>query len=132
MTEELEEKLNELLGLKKQLEKETDEQRKINTSSVLRQYEKEAKYARIRCRVGLAIGFVFMVFGVIGFCSTKLIVMGVDITGPSKLIFGAVGLLVGIVIPISAKLGLRISQSKLAILQELKEFELRIMEMLKK
>jgi uncharacterized membrane protein len=132
MTEELEEKLNELLELKKQLEKETEEQRKTNTSSVLRQYEKEAKYARIRCMVGLAIGLVFMLFGVIGFCSTKLIVMGVDITGPSKFIFGAVGFLLGIVIPISAKLGLRISQSKLAILRELKEFELRILEILKK
>jgi hypothetical protein len=132
MTEELEEKLNELLGLKKQLEEASEEQRKIDTSSVMRQYKKEAKCARIRCWVGLVIGFVFIELGVIGFCSTKLIVMGVDITGPSKFIFGAVGMLLGIIIPISAKLGLRISQSKLAILQELKQFELRITEMMKK
>ncbi|HUT28799.1 MAG TPA: hypothetical protein VMX13_03320 [Sedimentisphaerales bacterium] len=132
MTEELEKKLNELLGLKKQLEEATEEQQKINTSSLLGQYKKEAKYARIRFWVGVVIGFVFIELGVIGFCSTKLSVMGVDITGPSKFIFGALGMLVGIVIPIGAKLGLRISQSKLAILEELKQFELRITEMLKR
>jgi len=131
MTEELEEKLSELLGLKKQLEEITAEKQKAATSSALEQYKKEARTSRIRFWVGLAIGLVFIEFGVIGFCSTRLIVMGLDITGPSKFIFGAIGMLLGIVIPIAAKLGLRISQSKLAILQEMKEFELRITEMLK-
>lgn len=132
MTEELEKKLNELLGLKKQLEEATEEQRKINTSYVLEQYKKEARSARIRFWVGIVIGFVFIELGVIGFCSTKLIVMGIDVTGPSKFIFGAIGAFLGIIIPITASLGLRIRQSKLAILQEMKQFELRITEMLKK
>ena len=128
----MEKKLNELLGLKKQLEEITEEKQKTATTSVLEQYKKEARSARIRCWIGLALGFVFIQLGVIGFCSTKLVVMGFDITGPSKFIFGAIGLFLGIIIPMVAKLALRISQSKLAILQELKQFELRMTELLKK
>lgn len=132
MTEELEKKLSELLGLKKQLEEATDERKRMATASVIEQYKKEARNSRIRSWVGILIGLVFIELGVIGFCSTKLNVMGIDITGPSKFVFGAIGMLLGIVIPIAAKLGLRISQSKLAILQEMKQFELRMTEMLKK
>ena len=132
MTEELEKKLNELLGLKKQLEEATEERKKIAAASALEQYKKEARNSRIRFWFGIVIGFVFIELGVIGFCSTKLMVMGVNLAGPSKFIFGAIGMLLGIVVPIAAKLGLRISQSKLAILQEMKQFELRMRELLTK
>ena len=64
--------------------------------------------------------------------ATELRVIGYDVlTGPFKYILIGIGIL-GLYIPIAAKLGLRISQSKLAILQEMEQFELRITEMLKK
>jgi hypothetical protein len=128
MTEELEKKLSELLGMKKQLEELTTEKREINTSLMFEQYKKEARSSKIRLWVGLAIGFVFIEFGAIGFASTKLIVMGVDVTGPSQYVFGAVGVLLGIIIPITAKLGWHITQCKLSILQELKQMEMRVLD----
>jgi len=132
MTEELEKKLNELLGLKKQLEEITEDKKKSDATSLFEKYKKEARSNRIRLWIGIVISLIFIELGVIGFCSTKLIVMGVDITGPSKLIFGAVGMMLGLYTLIAAKLGFVIKQSKLSILREMKEFELRITEMLKK
>ena len=42
MTEELEQKLNELLGLKKLLEEATDEKQKTVTTPVVNKYRKKA------------------------------------------------------------------------------------------
>lgn len=131
MTEELEKKLNELLGLKKLLEKVTQGKMERETSSVLEQYKKEARSSRIRFWVGVAMGIVFVWLGVIALTATELRLIGFDVTGPFKFILIGIGIL-GLYIPLVAKLGLRISQSKLAILQEMKQFELRMMEMLKK
>jgi hypothetical protein len=132
MTEELEQKLNELLGLKKQLEEIAEAKQKDKTSPVLEQYKKEARSARIRFWVGIAIGIVFVELGVMALTATELRVMGYDVlTGPFKFVLIGVGIL-GLYIPLAAKLAYRISQSKLTILQEMKQFELRITEILKK
>lgn len=124
MTEELEKKLNELLGLKKQLEEITEEKKKAVTSEVLEQYKKEARLSLIRYRVAFGIGLAqYIVF----------VVLALRIYNNDTLKFVFIGIAVlGLGIPMVAKLGLRISQSKLAILQEIKQFELRINEMLKK
>ncbi|MGB2808331.1 MAG: hypothetical protein WBC22_11350 [Sedimentisphaerales bacterium] len=132
MTEELEQKLNELLGLKKQLEEVTEEKQKTVAAPVLEQYKKEARTARIRFWIGLVIGIVFIELGVMALTATELRVMGYDVlTGPFKFVLIGIGIL-GLYIPLAAKLAYRISQSKLSILQEMKQFELRITEMLKK
>ncbi len=132
MTEELEKKLNELLGLKKILEEVTEGKQKTVTSPVLEQYKKEARSARIRFGIGIAIGVVFIELGVMALTATEVRVMGYDVlTGPFKFVLIGVGIL-GLYIPLAAKLAYRISQSKLTILQEMKQFELRMMEMLKK
>jgi hypothetical protein len=124
MTEELEKKLNELLGLKKQLEEITEEKKKAATSEVLERYKKEARLSLIRCRVGLGIGlalyivYLTLAFSIYNNDTIKFVCIGIAI--------------LGLAVPMVAKLGLRISQSKLSILQEMKQFELRITEMLKK
>ncbi len=133
MTEELEKKLNELLGLKKQLEEATDERRRIATSSVLEQYKKEARRARIRFLIGFVMGLLFMWLGILGLCSTKVIIMGHDISGtPAQYVLGAIALLVGVFDVSLTVIASCIRQSKLAILAEFKQFELRITEMLRK
>ncbi len=132
MTEELEKKLNELLGLKKQFEEATDERRRIATSSVLEQYKKEARRARIRFLIGFVMGLLFMWLGILGLCSTKVIIMGHDISGtPAQYVLGAIALLGGVFDVSLTVIAWCIRQSKLAILAEFKQFELRITEMLK-
>jgi hypothetical protein len=122
MTEELEKKLDELLGLKKQLEEMTAEKSKDITSSVLRQYKKKLRSNFIRFCVAVAIGFIICSFGWLIYTRTTDVVY---IRCPIIMSAG-IGLIV------FAKLCWLIRQSKLSILQEMKEFELRIMEMLKK
>jgi hypothetical protein len=133
MTEELENKLNEILGLKKQLEEATAEQRKANTQTVLEEYKREAKRSRIRVVFGLIIALVFMELGALFLGSTKVIIMGHDISGtPAQYVFGGTFMLLGVCLISITVITARIKQSKLAILQEFKQFELRLMEMLKK
>lgn len=131
MTEELEQKLNELLGLKKQLEETTTEQRKKNTLSVLEQYKKEARRARIRSMIALAISIVFMWIGALGLGSTTIIIMGHDISGtPAQYALGGTFILLGVFVISITLLGSVIRASKLQILAELKQFELRLTELL--
>lgn len=122
MTEEMEQKLTELLGLKKQLEEITEEKRQKVTSSVLERYRKEARLSLIRFCVAAALGWGMVVFGTIIFVKHTDVVY---ISCPTVIIAGLLFMLV-------AKVSWLIRQSKLTILQEMKEFELRIMEMLKK
>jgi uncharacterized protein with PQ loop repeat len=122
MTEELEKKLNELLGLKKQLEEITEEKKKAFTSSVVERYKKEARLTSIRFWVAFALGYSLVIFGLIIYVRTHDLIY---IDCPTIIIAG-LGLMV------FAKLGLLIRKSKLSVLQELKQFELRITEMLKK
>lgn len=132
MSEELEQKLNELLGMKKQLEELTAEKRKMNTSSTLEQYKKEARLGKIRLWVAIVISFVFLEVGAIILSSTKIIVMGTDITGHSQYILGGTAWIIGLTIAFSASIGWRIRQSKLTVLQELKQTELRILDAIEK
>ena len=132
MTEELEKKLNELLGFKKQMEV-TAEQSKKNTLSVLEKYKKEAKRARIRSFIALIIGTAFIWFGAHGLGSTEIIILDHDISGtPAQYALGGTSVLLGIFLISLSLLSSCIRESKLQILAELKQFELRITEMLKK
>jgi hypothetical protein len=133
MDEELEKKLNELLGFKKQLEEANAEQHKINTLSMVEKYKKEAKRAPIRSRIALAISFVFILFGSLGLGSTKIIIMNQDISGtPAQYVFGGTSMMIGFFLISITLLGSIIRATKLQILIELKQFELRLTEMLKK
>ena len=133
MSEELEKKLNELLGMKKQMEEATAEQRKKNTLSVLKEYKKEAKRSRIRSLIALIIGMVFLLFGAAGLGSTQIMIMGHDISGtPAQYALGGTFMLLGVFLISITLLGSCIRVSKLQILAELKQFELRIIETLKK
>jgi hypothetical protein len=133
MTEELENKLNEILGLKKQLEESTAEQRKATASSVLEQYKKEAKRARIRYLIGFIMSIVFMLFGAAGLGSTEIIIMGHDISGtPAQYALGGTFMLFGVYVISITVVTACIRQSKLQILAEMKHLELKITDMLKK
>lgn len=132
MTEELEKKLTELLELKKQFEQVNEGRRKEIVSSLANQWKKEARNSRIRFWVGVVMGLVFIELGVISICSTELKVMNVDVPDRVRFFFGAMGVVFGIVVPSAAKLGLHLTQTRLSILHEMKQFELRMMELLKK
>ncbi|MHC4284900.1 MAG: hypothetical protein ACYSWZ_18310 [Planctomycetota bacterium] len=103
MTEELEQKLNELLGLKKQLEEITEGKQKTVASSVVKKYKKKTILNWVFFWLTFMLGMAFISFG-----------------------------LIVILILTFARMLFRIRQNKLAILQEMKQFELRITEMLKK
>jgi hypothetical protein len=120
MTEELEAKLNELLGLKKHLDDAVREKQNAALASVLEQYRKEARSSTIRLWVGIVLGVVLVELGVIGIHST----------GPGQYLLCGFGIL-GLYLPIAAKLGFTIKQSKLAVLYEIKQLELRMTELLK-
>jgi uncharacterized transporter YbjL len=122
MTEELEKKLNELLGLKKLLEEATEEKQKTATSSAVNKYKKESKFNLIRCCIVIVLGWGMVVFGVIVYQLTHDVVY---IDCPTIII-------AGLLLMIVAKICWLIRQSKLTVLQEMKQFELRITEMLKK
>ena len=121
MTEELEKKLNELLGMKKQLEEITEHKKQ---NAIFNQYKKEAKSARIRFWVGFSLGLL-------GYWSFVGLAGCIYNNNFLKFIFMGIGILC-LSLPGFAKLGWVIRQSKLTILQEIKESELRILEMLKK
>jgi len=122
MTEELEQKLTELLGLKKQLEEITEERRQKVTSSVIERYKKEARLSLIRFCVAAALGWGMVVFGAIIFVQHTDVVY---INCPTIIVAGLILMLV-------AKLAWLIRKSKLSILQEMKQLELRITELLER
>ena len=124
MTEEMEKKLNELLGLKKQVEEMMEGKRNSAISETIEKYDKEIRAGVIRYYVGIAIGLAqYLVFVVLG--------MGTYNNDTLKFIFIGIGL-VGLGVPMVAKLGLLIKIGKLSILKEMKQFELRITDLLKK
>ncbi len=131
MTEELENKLNELLGLKKQLEEITEEKKKTVTASVIGQYKKETRFNLIRFWGKLVLGLVLFLVGWIGVViGIHTYVNGIP-QGTYQIFLLFIGIL-GFGIIIIARLQFDIIKTKLSILQEMKEFELRITEMLKK
>ena len=123
MTEELENKLNELLGMKKQIE-ELYTDNKIGEYEILLKFEKQGRMSKIKYIVNVA-AFLFM--GVIGYFMLYN-------TAPSSssqtealiIIIGACVLFSG------GEIKHHNTKNKLAILKEIKQFELRLTEMLKK
>ncbi|MHC4085310.1 MAG: hypothetical protein ACYSU3_03460 [Planctomycetota bacterium] len=122
MTEELEQKLNELLGLKKQLEEITEGKQKTVASSVVKKYKKKTILNWVFFWLTFMVGMAFISFGLIVIQHTDGVLY---IDSPTCII-------VGLLILTFARMLFRIRQNKLAILQEMKQFELRITEMLKK
>lgn len=122
MTEELEKKLNELFGLKKLLEEVTEEKQKTVTAPVVKKYKKKTILNWVFFWLTFVLGMAFISFG--------LIVL--QLTDGVLYIDCHTCIIVGLLILIFARMLFRIRQNKLAILQEMKQFELRITEMLKK
>jgi hypothetical protein len=122
MTEELEKKLNELLGLKKQLEEITEEKQKTATASALGRYRKESIINLLLFCTGLGFGWALIVLGAVAMARQNDVI---NISAPAIL-------LVGLIVLIAAKLQWIISRTKLSILQEMKQFEIRVTELLKK
>ena len=122
MTEELEKKLNELLGLKKLLEQVTEEKQKTVTAPVIKKYKKKTILNWIFFWLTFVLGMTFVSFGLIV----------IQLTDGVLYIDCQTCIIVGLLILIFARMLFRIRQNKLAILQEMKQFELRIMETLKK
>jgi len=122
MTEELEKKLNELLGLKKQLEEATEEKQKTVTATILGRYRKKTLFISIFYWINYGIGVALLMLGLIDITRTRRLVVIDDTTL----------VIAGLVILIFSTLAYLVIKSKLSILQEMKQFELRITEMLKK
>ena len=122
MTEELEKKLNELLGLKKLLEQVTEEKQKTVTAPVVKKYKKKTILNWVFFWLTFVLGMALISFG--------LIVL--QLTDGVLYIDCQTCIIVGLLILTFARMLFRIRQNKLAILQEMKQLELRIMEKLKK
>jgi len=122
MTEELEKKLNELFGLKKLLEQVTEEKQKTVTAPVIKKYKKKTILNWVFFWLTFVLGMAFVSFGLIV----------IQLTDGVLYIDSNTCIIVGLLILIFARMLFRIRQNKLAILQEMKQFELRITEMLKK
>jgi len=122
MTEELEKKLNELLGLKKLLEEVTEEKQKTVTAPVVKKYKKKTILNWVFFGLTFVLGMAFVSFGLIVIQLTDG-VLNIDCN---------TCIIVGILILIFARVLFRIRQNKLAILQEMKHLELRITEKMKK
>ena len=122
MTEELEKKLNELLGLKKLLEEVTEEKQKTVTAPVVKKYKKKTILNWVFFWLTFVLGMAFVSFG--------LIVL--QLTDGVLYIDSNTCIIVGILILTFARVLFRIRQNKLAILQEIKQLELRITEKMKK
>jgi hypothetical protein len=119
MTEEMEKKLNELLGLKKQIEEITADKKKSDAVSV---YEEQGRKTKVYYYIYLAISIVIMLLGLSGLYLN---------TGRYQLLslFAA---LVGFESTVLMKMWYHTITSRLAILRELKQFELRMTELLQK
>jgi len=118
MTEELENKLNELLGLKKQLDELTTDKKISDASSV---FEEKKKKIKIHFFIWFAAMVVLMLFGLLGVFMN---------TGKYQIISLFYGLM-GFESTVLMKMWYHTVTSKQTILQEMKKSELRIMETLK-
>ena len=119
MTEELEKKLNELLGLKKQIEEMTADKKKSDAASV---FEEKSRKTKVYYYIYFGVSLGIMLFGIWGIYMN---------TGKYQILslFYAV---LGFESTVLMKMWYNIITTRLAILQEMKQFELRITEMLKK
>lgn len=120
MTEELERKLNELLGMKKQLEELKADKKKTDAVS---EFETKSRKAKTILYIYLIICVGITLVGVVG------IQKNTGIANQFMALFMAI---VGFEGTVLMKLWFHVTQARLTVLQEMKQFELRITEMLKK
>jgi hypothetical protein len=119
MTEEMEKKLNELLGMKKQLDELTLEKGKLDANSA---FDEQTRKIKKHFYIWLALTIIIMLVGVIGLLLNS---------GKYQIISLFYALL-GFEGSILMKIWYHTMATKLAILKEMKQFELRITEILKK
>jgi hypothetical protein len=120
MTEDIEKKLNELLGLKKQMEELAADKKKTDTVS---EFEGKSRKTKTILYIYLVICVGIMLIGVSG------IEMN---TGIDKKLIALFMAIVGFEGTVLMKLWFHITQNRLTILQEMKQMELRITELLQK
>ena len=118
MTEELEKKLNELLGLKKQIEELAVDKRKFDASSV---FEGKKRKTKVYFYICFAVTLGIMLFGMVG------IFMNTGKYQIISLFYAVLGFESNVLI----KMWYHTITTRLVILQEMKQFELRITAMLK-
>lgn len=119
MTEELEKKLGELLGMKKQLEELTTEKRK---SEALTTFAKKKKKLLLYYWIFIALYVVVALGGISGIYTE---------TGSDQ-IFCLLVALIGCEGTILIKMWYHTNNSRLLILEEMKQFELRMTVLLEK
>jgi hypothetical protein len=119
MTEEMEKKLNELLGLKKQLEEIAADKKESDTTTV---FAERSRKTKVYFYIWFAVSIGIMLMGFIGISMN---------TGKDQIIALFIAV-VGFESTVLMKMWYHVIATKLAILQEMKQFELRITEMLKK
>jgi hypothetical protein len=122
MTEELENKLNELLGMKKQLE-ELAADKKIAKDEILLKYEEQGRMSKIIYNVCGATSFILCILGCLFLYTTPFPKVQ---NGALTIFIFAAALLT------AAEIKHHNTKNKLTILKEIKQLELRITEMLKK
>ena len=118
MTEELEKKLNELLGMKKQLD-EITANKKISDISL--DFEAKKRKTKIIFYIYIAISACVAIYGISAMennSGNQFIALFIAIVGFENTVL--------------MKMWYHTIITKLTILQEMKEFELRITDMLKK
>ena len=119
MTEELEKKLNELLGMKKQLEDLTANKEKSEVSS---DFEKKKRKVLIYFYIYFGITLAIMIYGIIGIHMN---------TGKYQImsLFYAI---LGFEGTVLMKMWYHTITNRLVVLREMKQFELRMTEIVKK
>jgi hypothetical protein len=122
MSEELEQKLNDLLVIRKQLEEGNEEQQKTAAASVIKRYKNKAMLNWMLFWLKFGLGMALVTFGlVVGQLNSEVFY----IDCPTCIV-------AGLLILFFAQIRFSIIRGQLVILQEMKGSELRIMEMLKK
>ncbi len=124
MTEELEKKLNELLGLKEQLEAITAGKHEGGSPSLVKRYKIRVLLTWAFYGLNVLIGAAFVMLGGWGLEVTGGEHGGINLDAPACII-------VGLLILVFGKMFFLIRRNRLSIMQEMKQFELRITEMLK-
>ncbi len=119
MSEELEQKLNELLGMKKQLEEFTSEKKKNETSTI---FEEKRKTIKIYFYIFLGIGVLITLAGI----------GGIEGNADKYKLIALFMAIVGFETTILMKLWYHTKISMISILEELKKTEFRILEAIEK
>ena len=127
MTEELEKKLNELLGLKEQLEAITAAKHQGGSPSVVKRYTRRVIVTWAFYGLSVAVGVALIMLGVVAVQLGEehpAQLAGLNLDPPACII-------VGLLVVLFGKMVFLVRRNRLSILQEMKQFELRITAMLK-